>query len=44
MLPSIRHFFRFIELDEEFNKHGFRHKVRQSYFGGLESFITDGYD
>ncbi|MCJ1430268.1 hypothetical protein MMC29_008185 [Sticta canariensis] len=26
MLPSIRHFFRFIELDEEFDKYGFRHK------------------
>ena len=27
MLASIRHFFRFIDLDEEFDKHGFRHKV-----------------
>ncbi|KAL8676492.1 MAG: hypothetical protein Q9186_006987 [Xanthomendoza sp. 1 TL-2023] len=26
MLASIRHFFRFIDLDEEFNKHGFRRK------------------
>ncbi|KAL8842375.1 MAG: hypothetical protein Q9176_002764 [Flavoplaca citrina] len=26
MLASIRHFFRFIDLDEEFDKHGFRHK------------------
>ncbi|KAI4156991.1 MAG: hypothetical protein L6R39_000854 [Caloplaca ligustica] len=28
MIASIRHFFRFIDLDEEFDKHGFRHKVR----------------
>lgn len=27
MLASIRHFFRFIDLDEEFNKYGFRRKV-----------------
>ncbi|KAL8749484.1 MAG: hypothetical protein Q9199_007654 [Rusavskia elegans] len=26
MLASIRHFFRFIDLDEEFNKYGFRRK------------------
>ncbi|KAI4272223.1 MAG: hypothetical protein LQ337_005447 [Flavoplaca oasis] len=26
MIASIRHFFRFIDVDEEFDKHGFRHK------------------
>lgn len=30
MIASIRHFFRFIDVDEEFDKHGFRHKVRPS--------------
>ena len=32
MLASIRHFFRFIDLDEEFDKYGFRHKVRLGCF------------
>lgn len=27
MLPSIRHYLRFIDLDEEFDKHGFQKKV-----------------
>lgn len=31
MLASTRYFFRFIELDEEFDKYGFRHKVRPGY-------------
>ncbi|KAL8906365.1 MAG: hypothetical protein Q9207_002077 [Kuettlingeria erythrocarpa] len=26
MIASIRHFFRFVDLDEEFDKYGFRHK------------------
>jgi len=28
MLPSIRHFMRFIGCDEKFDSHGFRIKVR----------------
>jgi hypothetical protein len=28
MLPSLRHFFRFIDLDETFVAHGFYKKVR----------------
>lgn len=27
MLPSMRHFLRFIDLDDKFDAHGFRHKV-----------------
>lgn len=27
MLPSLRHFFRFVDLDETFVKHGFYKKV-----------------
>lgn len=30
MIASIRHFFRFVDLDEEFDKYGFRHKVSLS--------------
>lgn len=41
MLPSIRHFLRFIELDEEFDKYGFRHKVRLNYPGIISVSITD---
>lgn len=44
MLASIRHFFRFIELDEEFDKYGFRHKVRPSYPEIISVFITDSYE
>lgn len=28
MLPSMRHFLRFIDLDDKFNNHGFYIKVR----------------
>ncbi|KAK5656804.1 hypothetical protein OQA88_4352 [Cercophora sp. LCS_1] len=31
MLPSIRHYLRFIELDEVFNKHGFTKKVGAAF-------------
>lgn len=27
MLPSMRHFLRFIDLDETFDSYGFKHKV-----------------
>ena len=30
MLPSLRHFFRFVDLDETFVNHGFYKKVRQN--------------
>ena len=29
MLPSLRHFFRFVDLDSTFVAHGFYKKVRQ---------------
>lgn len=30
MLPSLRHFFRFVDLDETFDSHGFYKKVLNS--------------
>ncbi|KAL8770157.1 MAG: hypothetical protein Q9209_003999 [Squamulea sp. 1 TL-2023] len=44
MIASIRHFFRFIDLDEEFDKYGFRHKSASSPYtdfvaaGGPEGY------
>lgn len=29
MLPSFRHFLRFIELDDKFSNHGFQQKVKR---------------
>ncbi|KAI4141556.1 MAG: hypothetical protein LQ341_003495 [Variospora aurantia] len=44
MLSSIRHFFRFIDLDEEFDKHGFRRKGRHNHSDAVEDtdFIAAG--
>ena len=44
MLASIRHFFRFIDLDEEFNKYGFRRKVRPSYLGVIPVSVNDSHE
>ena len=33
MLPSMRHFLRFIDLDDTFLKHGFKVKVGSVIFG-----------
>ncbi|TDL19003.1 FAD/NAD(P)-binding domain-containing protein [Rickenella mellea] len=53
MLPSLRHFLRFIDLDEEFDKHGFMKKngaafkmnssKREGYTDFLASGGPDGY-
>ena len=40
MLPSIRHYLRFIELDEVFNKHGFTKKVSQASGSNAEPLET----
>lgn len=44
MLPTIRHFFRFIDLDEEFDKYGFRHKVRASHPKVIFVSVTDSHE
>lgn len=44
MLASIRHFFRFIDLDEEFDSYGFRHKVRPSYPKVIWVSFTDTHE
>lgn len=38
MLPSMRHFLRFIGLDEKFDAHGFRIKVGSSRFPFIRSY------
>lgn len=40
MLPSLRHFFRFVDLDETFIAHGFYKKVLHSLESGRWSIAT----
>ncbi|RYP49870.1 hypothetical protein DL768_004486 [Monosporascus sp. mg162] len=48
LLPSIRHFLRFIDLDKEFDSHGFRvkkgatFKLSQSFPGAYTDFVAAG--
>ena len=35
MLASLRHFLRFIDLDETFNNHGFNKKVISTWWNDL---------
>ena len=43
MLPSIRHFLRFIDLDETFDKHGFRVKVIRLALRSLRKAVCSNY-
>lgn len=37
MLPSIRPLLRFIDLEEDFEKHGFQKKVKKNKTNGLKA-------
>lgn len=43
MLPSIRHFLKFIDCYDKFDKHGFIHKVRFHHWRRGKSFLKGQY-